>query len=145
MKVKQAMTTEVRVASPDQTIRDAARLMAELDAGALPVAQNDRLVGMITDRDIAVRAVAQGKSPQTKVNDVMTREILYCFDDQDLDDIAQNLGENQVRRLPVVNRDKRLVGILSPGDLARKEDSTAVGEAVSRVSEPSDKHSQTAH
>src|SRR5438876_10330250 len=112
------MTSEVRVASPDQTIREAAQLMAEIDAGALPVAQNDRLVGMITDRDIAVRAVAQGKSPQTKVNDVMTREILYCFDDQDLDDIAQNLGENQVRRLPVVNRDKRLVGILSLGGLA---------------------------
>jgi len=145
MKVNAAMTRNVRLVQPESTIAEAARLMLEIDAGALPVAQNDRLVGMITDRDIAVRAVAQGKSPQTKVNDVMTREILYCFDDQDLDDIAQNLGENQVRRLPVVNRDKRLVGILSLGDLARKEDSTAVGEAISRVSEPSDKHSQTAH
>ena len=145
MKVKQAMTSEVRVASPDQTIREAARLMAELDAGALPVAENDRLVGMITDRDIAVRAVAEGLPADTPVSEIMSHEVLYCFEDQALDDVARNMGQVQVRRLPVVNRDKRLVGIVSFADLARTEQPTTVGRAVSHVSEPGGKHSQTAH
>ena len=143
MKVKQAMTSEVRVASPEQTIREAAQLMAELDAGALPVAENDRLVGMITDRDIAVRAVAEGLPADTPVSEIMSREVLYCFEDQALDDVARNMGQVQVRRLPVVNRDKRLVGIVSFADLARSEQPTTVGRAVSHVSEPGGKHSQT--
>jgi len=137
------MTTEVRVASPDQTIRDAARLMAELDAGALPVAENDRLVGMITDRDIAVRAVAEGLPADTPISEIMSHEVLYCFEDQQLDDVARNMGQVQVRRLPVVNREKRLVGIVSFADLARSEQPTTVGRAVSHVSEPGGKHSQT--
>jgi len=139
------MTSEVRVASPEQTIREAAQLMAELDAGALPVAENDRLVGMITDRDIAVRAVAEGLPADTPVSEIMSREVLYCFEDQALDDVARNMGQVQVRRLPVVNRDKRLVGIVSFADLARTEQPTTVGRAVSHVSEPGGKHSQTAH
>jgi len=145
MKANTAMTRNVRLVSPDQTIRDAAQLMAEIDAGSLPVGENDRLVGMITDRDIAIRAVAEGKSPDTKIRDVMTCEMLYCFDDQDLDEIARNMAKNQVRRLPVINHAKRLVGILSLGDLARKEEPAAVGRAMSRVATPSSKHSQTAH
>jgi len=145
MKVKQAMTSEVRVASPDQTIREAAHLMAELDAGALPVAENDRLVGMITDRDIAVRAVAEGLPADTPISEIMSHEVLYCYEDQSLDDVARNMGQVQVRRLPVVNRDKRLVGIVSFADLARTEQPTTVGRAVSHVSEPGGKHSQTAH
>jgi len=145
MKVKQAMTSEVRVASPEQTIREAAQLMAELDAGALPVAENDRLVGMITDRDIAVRAVAEGLPADTPISAIMSHEVLYCFEDQALDDVARNMGQVQVRRLPVVNRDKRLVGIVSFADLARTEQPTTVGRAVSHVSEPGGKHSQTAH
>ena len=145
MKANTAMTRNVQLVAPDQTIRDAAQLMAEIDAGALPVGENDRLVGMITDRDIAIRAVAQGKSPDTKVRDVMTCEMLYCFDDQDLDEIARNMAKNQVRRLPVINHAKRLVGILSLGDLARKEEPAAVGRAMSRVATPSSKHSQSAH
>ncbi len=145
MKVKQAMTSEVRVASPEQTIREAAQLMAELDAGALPVAENDRLVGMITDRDIAVRAVAEGLPADTPISEIMSHEVLYCFEDQALDDVARNMGQVQVRRLPVVNRDKRLVGIVSFADLARTEQPTTVGRAVSHVSEPGGKHSQTAH
>jgi len=145
MKVKQAMTSEVRVASPDQTIREAAQLMAELDAGALPVAENDRLVGMITDRDIAVRAVAEGLPADTPISEIMSHEVLYCYEDQQLDDVARNMGQVQVRRLPVVNRDKRLVGIVSFADLARTEQPTTVGRAVSHVSEPGGKHSQTAH
>jgi len=145
MKVSAAMTRDVKLVKPETTIREAAALMAQIDAGSLPVAENDRLVGMVTDRDIAIRAVAEGKLAQTKVSEVMTREMLYCFEDQELDDIAKNMGQNQVRRLPVVNHDKRLVGILSLGDLARKDKSAAVGKAVSKVSEPSQKHSQTAH
>jgi CBS domain-containing protein len=144
MKVDAAMTREVRLVRPDQTIREAAQLMAEIDAGAIPVTDNDRLVGMITDRDIAVRAVAQGKPPEARIRDVMSPGILYCFDDQELDEVATNMGKNQVRRLPVIDHDKRLVGILSLGDLASKEDAGAVGRAVSQVSQQGGKHSQTA-
>jgi hypothetical protein len=93
----------------------------------LPVGEGDRLVGVITDRDIAIRAVAEGKAPTTKVGDLMSHEVLYCFDDQDLDEIAQNMAEMKVRRLPVVNRDKRLVGIISLGDLARERGFTHRG------------------
>lgn len=143
MKVRDAMTRDVKVASPSQTIRDAARMMAEIDAGSLPVGDNDRLVGMITDRDIAVRAVAAGKSPDTKVNDVMSKELLYCFDDQDIDEVSRNMGDVKVRRLPVVNRDKRLVGIISLGDLARKEDAQKAGRAMSSIAQPGGQHSQS--
>src|SRR5437016_12369424 len=121
MKVSEAMTRDVRVQNPNDTIRDAWRIMGEINAGSLPVGENDRLVGVITDRDIAVRAVAEGKAPTTKVRDIMSAEVLYCFDDQDLDDVAKNMGDVKVRRLPVVNRDKRLVGIISLGDLADRK------------------------
>lgn len=145
MKVREVMSSDVRMCRPDDTIRDAATTMIEIDAGALPVADDDRLVGMITDRDIAVRAVAEGKGPDTTVDEVMSREVLYCYDDQDLEDVARNMGKIQVRRLPVVDRDKRLVGIVSLADLARNEEPTTVGRAVERVSEPGGRHSQTAH
>ena len=143
MKVSDIMTRDVRLLSPDQTIREAASLMADIDAGAVPVGENDRLVGMITDRDIVVRAVAQGKSADTKVADVMSKEMLYCFDTDDIDAVARNMGKAQVRRLPVVNEDKRLVGIISLGDLARNDDPTTIGRTVSRVSTPGGKHDQT--
>ena len=113
MKVSDAMTRDVRVANPNQTIQDAAKMMSDVDSGVLPVGENDRLVGMITDRDIAVRAVAQGKGPQTLVREVMTDHVHYCFDDEDTDEVTRKMADRQVRRLPVVNRDKRLVGILS--------------------------------
>ncbi len=143
MKVSDIMTRDVRLLNPNQTIREAASLMADIDAGALPVGDNDRLVGMITDRDIAVRAVAQGRSADTKVADVMSKEMLYCFDTDDIDDVARNMGKAQVRRLPVLNRDKRMVGIISLGDLARNDDPTTIGRTVSRVSTPGGKHDQT--
>ena len=136
MKVREVMTRDVRVANPEQSIREAAQLMAELDAGVLPVGADDRLVGMITDRDIAVRGVAKGKAPDTPVREVMTADVKYCFDDEEVDHVARNMADIQVRRLPVVNRDRRLVGIIAIADLAANEDVSVVGEAVSGISEP---------
>jgi CBS domain-containing protein len=148
MKVKDAMTSDVELASPNHTIRQAALLMGKTDCGALPVADKDSLVGMITDRDIAIRAVAAGKGPKTLVKEIMSAEVLYCYDDQTLDEVADNLGDQKVRRLPVMNREKRLVGILSLGDMARKANGSAdnVADALKAISEPGGEHSQsTAH
>ncbi len=143
MRVSEAMTREVLVASPGESIREAAKRMAEIDAGALPVGENDRLVGMITDRDIAIRAVALGKGPDTPVREVMsTDQVLYCYEDEELERVAKNMGEVQVRRLPVVNREKRLVGIVSIGDLAHKQH-RAAGKAVSDVARPGGSHRQS--
>jgi CBS domain-containing protein len=136
------MTPEVKIASPDQTIRDAAKTMAEIDAGVMPVGENDRLVGMITDRDITVRAVAKGMGPDTRIRDVMSREVLYCFEDEEIEDVAQNMAELKVRRLPVLNREKRLVGILSLCDIALTQGPDAVAEAIAGISEPGGQHSQ---
>src|SRR6266704_208754 len=143
MQVSEAMCSQVKIATPGQSIRDAARLMAQIDAGVLPVGENDRLIGMITDRDIAIRAVAAGKGPDTPVRDVKSKEVKYCFEDEELDHVAKNMGNIRVRRLPVVNRDKRLVGIVSVGDLALKETGTAA-KAVSGVSKHGGPHSQSA-
>jgi CBS domain-containing protein len=143
MKVSQAMTKDVRIASPEHTIEQAARLMSELDAGILPVGEKDHLVGMITDRDIAIRGIAKGKGPQAKVRDVMTEDVKYCFDDQEMDEVTRNMADIQVRRLPVLNRDKRLVGILSLGDIAVSRDSDDAGEALRGISRPGGAHTQT--
>lgn len=122
MQIHEIMSRNVKLASPGDTLQEAARLMAELDAGALPVGEDDRLVGMITDRDIAIRGDAAGCDPtSTPVERIMSQEpVKYCYEDDDVDDIARNMAEQQVRRLPVVNRDKRLVGIISLGDIARR-------------------------
>jgi len=136
MKVSEAMTRDVRVANPDQSIREAAQMMVELDAGALPVGAEDRLIGMITDRDIAIRGVAKGRTPDTPVRDVMTADVKYCFEDEEIENVARNMADIQVRRLPVVNREKRLVGIIAIADLAANEDMEVVGAAVSGISEP---------
>jgi CBS domain-containing protein len=142
MRVSEAMTREVRVANPGQSIREVAKIMAEIDAGVMPVGEDDRLVGMITDRDIAIRAVGEGKGPDTPVREVMTTEqVLYCYDDEDLDHVAKNMSEQQVRHLPVVNRDKRLVGIVSLGNLAQRE-TRAANKAVKGVTKPGGAHQQ---
>ena len=144
MQVKDAMTRDVELSSPNQTIRQAALLMGKLDCGALPVADKDSLVGMITDRDITVRAVAAGKGPKTPVREIMSEEVLYCFEDQEIEEVARNLADNKVRRLPVLNREKRLVGILSLGDMARKANGTdPAGDALKGLSEPGGAHSQS--
>jgi CBS domain-containing protein len=143
MRVSEIMTRDVRVASPNQSIQQAAAIMADIDAGAIPVGDHDRLVGMITDRDIAVRAVAKGKGTETLVGDIMTADVRYCFDDEDTDYVLDNLGDQQIRRLPVVNRDKRLVGILSLGDLANHGSNGHTGAALAEISRPGGQHSQT--
>jgi CBS domain-containing protein len=143
MMVREAMTRDVRVASPDETIQQAAHIMEDLDAGVLPVGDNDRLVGMITDRDIAIRGIAHGKGPNATVREIMSTEVKYCFEDQDLEEVADNMGELQVRRLPVVDRDKRLVGILSLGDIATCRENAPAGDALGRISRPGGHHSQS--
>ena len=137
------MTNDVKIANPNQSIRDAARLMAQIDAGVLPVGENDQLVGMITDRDIAIRAVAADKGPQTPIRDIMSKEVLYCFEDDEVDDVVQNMADIKVRRLPVLNHEKRLVGILSLGDIALSDGAGTAGSALCGISEPSSEHSQS--
>ena len=133
MLVRDAMTRDVHIASPEQTIADAARMMADQDIGCLPVGDQDRLVGMLTDRDIVVRALAQGRDGQSLVGEIMTRSVKYCFEDEDMDEVLSNMGEVRIRRVPVVDRDKHLVGVLSLGDAARVHDPEAVGMALSGV------------
>jgi CBS domain-containing protein len=138
MQVRDVMSREVELINPDMDIRDAASRMREADIGALPVGERDRLVGMLTDRDIATRAVADGKGPgSTTVRQVMSRGVRYCFDDSPLDDACRVMEEHQVRRLPVVNRDKRLVGVVSLADVARRGNGDGLAEeALREISEP---------
>lgn len=143
MKVSDVMTHGAHLASPDQTLAEVAKTMAAEDLGFLPVGDGDQLVGMVTDRDIVVRAVAQGRDPNAaKVSDVMTRDVRYCFADEDLDHVVQNMGDIQVRRLPVVDRDKRLVGVVSLADSALAHDTEKAGIAMSGVTQPGGPHSQ---
>jgi CBS domain-containing protein len=135
MQVREIMTKDVKIVRPDDTIQRAANLMGEVDCGALPVGQNDRLVGVVTDRDITLRAVARGNAPnQCTVRDVMSPSIKYVFDDETLEDAAQKMSQLQVRRLPVLNREKRLVGIVSLGDLALKYDGRSTATALKGIS-----------
>ena len=137
MLVSEVMTRDVKVADPEMSIGAAAKVMEKIDAGFLPVGENDRLVGTITDRDIAIRAVGHGKGPETKVRDVMSKDVKYCFEDEDISGVSANMADVQVRRLPVVNRDKRLVGVLSLGDLATETATQHEAEqALSGISEP---------
>jgi len=143
MKLKDIMTAEPECIRPDATLQEAARRMRELDVGPLPVCgENDRLAGMITDRDITVRAVAEGKDPKsTTVGEAMTKDVIYCFEDQDVYEAARTMQERQIRRLIVLNRDKRLVGIVSLGDLAVETgDRQQAGEVLQDVSEPAIPH-----
>lgn len=136
MQVKEAMTRDPKVTSPDTTLVDVAALMVAEDVGAIPVGENDRLVGMVTDRDIAVRAVAEGGNPgNTTVREVMSPGVYYCFEDADLSEAAATMAEHQVQRLPVLNRDKRLVGMIAVADLARN-DTDALARAFRGIAEP---------
>jgi CBS domain-containing protein len=137
MKISEIMTRDPELIDPSESIRDAARRMKNEDIGALPVGENDRLIGMITDRDITMRAVAEDRPPSsTSVRDVMSEKIYYCFEDDDVEEAARCMADNQVRRLPILNRDKRLTGIVSLADIAQtgKE---CEKTALEGVSEPS--------
>lgn len=143
MRISEVMTPEVKIASPNNSIRMAAQIMQQLDAGILPIGENDRLVGMVSDRDITIRAVAAGKPPDTPIREVMSTDVKYCFEDDEVEDIAENMADLKVRRLPVLNRQKRLVGIVSLGDLAVIDGPANAGEALCGISEPGGAHSQT--
>jgi len=145
MKVHETMTRDVCLVDPERSIREAAEMMAERDIGVLPVGEGDRLVGMVTDRDIVVRGVAKGCGAEAKIRDVKSPEVLYCFEDEELEDAAHHMAELKVRRLPVLNRDKRLVGIVSIGDVSHSEDAIKTGKTVAEISQPGGAHSQTSH
>ncbi len=142
-KVADVMSKDVRLASPEDTVQQAARVMSEQDTGVLPVGENDRLVGLVTDRDLAVRALAAGKDPsKTKLREVMSGEPRYVFEDEPLEKAAASMAEQQVQRMPVLNRDKRLVGIVSVGDLAREAGGELAGRALAGISRPGGQHNQ---
>ena len=138
MQVQEIMSRKVELTSPNTTVRDVARKMRADNIGALPVGENDRLVGMVTDRDIVVRAVAEERSPgNTSVREVMSEHVCYCFEDDDIGQAAQIMAEHQVRRLPVLNRDKRLVGVVALADLGRSG-TDAAKQALEGISEATD-------
>jgi CBS domain-containing protein len=140
-RVADVMSRDVKLISPDNNVRQVAQVMREADTGVLPVAEGDRLVGMLTDRDVAVRLVAEGRdAAQTKVRDVMTADVRYVFEDEDLEHVAENMAAQQVRRLPVMNRQKRLVGVVSLGDMAKGRWSPLAGRALSGVARQGGQH-----
>ncbi|HEV2865333.1 MAG TPA: CBS domain-containing protein [Allosphingosinicella sp.] len=144
MKIAECMTTDVQVAKPDQPIREAAQFMLRADAGSLPVCDGDRLVGMITDRDIAVRAVAEGRGPDTPVQDAMTDHVDWCYDDDAVEDVAVRMSDLQVRRFPVISReDNKLVGMVSLGDLSRSDEADAASVALDGITDPGGQHNQS--
>ncbi|MEA3000196.1 MAG: hypothetical protein QOK17_2029 [Sphingomonadales bacterium] len=144
MKVSECMSTDVRTVSPDQPIREAAQFMLRDDAGAMPVGEGDRLVGMLTDRDIAVRAVAEGRGPDTPVSEVMSDDLLFAYDDEEVEDVAIKMSDRQVRRLPVLSREgEQLVGIISLGDISRSDQGEAASVALGGVTDPGGEHDQS--
>lgn len=139
MRVEEIMTRGVQTASPGDTIQKAAALMDQLNVGVLPVCDGRRLCGMVTDRDITVRATSAGRGPgDCKVSEVMSIDVQYCFEDDDLGAAAAQMKSLQVRRLPVINRDKELVGVLSLGDMATRGGFGEAAETLREVSDPSE-------
>ena len=143
MKISEVMTRDVETVKPDEPIRQAAQFMLRADAGSMPVCDGERLIGMLTDRDIAVRAVAEGRGPDTPVSETMTDHVDYCFEDDDVEEVAIKMSDIQVRRFPVLSReDQKLVGIVSLGDLTRSEQDDAAKLALDGVTDPGGQHSQ---
>jgi len=142
MKVSEVMTREVQTIQPDQTAQEAASFMLSADAGSIPVTDGERLVGMITDRDIAVRGVAKGNGPDTPVRDLMSNDVICARIDEDCDKVANRMSEAQVRRLPVIDQSERLCGIVSLGDLAREGATNTAEQALEGVSQPGGQHQQ---
>ncbi len=142
MKISEVMTRDVQTIQPDQTAQEAAKFMLSGDAGSIPVTDGERLIGMITDRDIAVRGVAEGRGPDTPVRDLMTDGIVCAGIDEDVDAVAQKMSDAQVRRLPVIDEQQKLCGIVSLGDLARETETEAAHEALEGISKPGGQHQQ---
>lgn len=142
MKISQVMTKDVKTVRPDQTARDAANFMLSEDAGSMPVSEGDRLIGMITDRDIAVRGVAKGHGPDTPVRELMTNDMICARTDDDVEEVATKMSQAQVRRLPVIDENEKLCGIVSLGDLARETDDESAHQALEGVSARGDQHKQ---
>ena len=142
MKVSEVMTRDVQTVSPDQPVQEAAAFMLSADAGSIPVTERDRLIGMITDRDIAVRGIAKGYGPDTPVRELMTDDLVIARIDDDVEEVASRMSQAQVRRLPVIDQDERLCGIVSLGDLSRETDEDCVTEALEGISQPGGQHQQ---
>jgi CBS domain-containing protein len=144
MKVSEFMSRDVQTVTPDQPIQEAAQFMLRADAGSMPVCDGDRLVGMVTDRDIAVRSVAEGRGPETPVREAMTDHVDYCFEDDEAEEIAIKMSDAQVRRFPVLSReDNKLVGIVSLGDISRSDQSEAASVALGGITDPGGDHNQS--
>lgn len=137
MKVSEVLTRNIKYVSRGTSLEEAAKLMKDHDCGSIPVADGDKLVGMVTDRDIVIRCLADGKNPLTvSAEECMSSGVLYCYDDQDVEEVLANMGQQAVRRLPVVDRNKNLVGIVSFGDLsAACKDKARCGEAMEQIRE----------
>ena len=142
MKISEVMTVDVQTVTPDQSVREATSFMLRAEAGSIPVTEGDKVIGMITDRDIAVRGVAEGRGPDTPVRELMTDHIVCARSDDDVGDVARRMGEEQVRRLPVLDENDRLCGIVSLGDLAREAVGEQAHEALEGVSQPGGSHEQ---
>ena len=136
MKISDIMSRDVQVARPEDTLRDAAETMARIDVGSLPVCDGRRLLGIVTDRDIVVRGLAKGLGPDSGVTQVMTEGVEYCFEDDDLVEVSDKMAASQIRRIPVVDRDRNLVGIVSLGDVAREARPAESGDVLEEVSQP---------
>jgi CBS domain-containing protein len=144
MKVAECMSPDIETVTPEQPIREAAQFMLRSDTGVLPVLDSDNLIGMITDRDIAVRAVAEGRGPDTPVRDVMTDDALFVYDDQDVEDAAVMMSDAQVRRLAVKNRENdTLVGVISLADISRSDEGEAASVALGGITDPGGEHNQS--
>jgi len=142
MKVSECMTSKVETVRADQTVQEAANFMLQADAGSIPVVDGDRLIGMITDRDIAVRGIAKGNGPDTLVRELMTDDLVVARTDEDIEEVARKMSAAQVRRLPVIDKDERLCGIISLGDLARETDDETAEQALEGVTQPGGQHQQ---
>ena len=142
MKISEVMTREVQTVSPDQPVQEAANFMLNADAGSIPVTEGDRLIGMITDRDIAVRGIAKGYGPDTPVRELMTDDLIVVRIDDNIEEAASKMSEAQVRRLPVIDDQERLCGIVSLGDLSRETDDQTASQALEGVSQPGGQHQQ---
>ena len=141
-QLKNVMTRDVKTVSPDATAQEAASFMLSADTGSIPVCENEKVIGMVTDRDIAVRAIAEGRGPDCSVRDLMSENIICARDTDDVQAVAQQMSDAQVRRLPVVDADDRLVGMVSLGDLSREAQESAAATALEGVSQPGGRHQQ---